>query len=392
VLKALRTAAFFLYNALIVCAVIGVAEFATRAYVYETRGRGKEQAAIVFDRWSAFRISSNFNRTSVHHDAQGFRRDQDVTVEKPANTARIFLIGGSVAYGAESVYPEVIKPIQINNHETIDYYLEQRLNATRPSKHWEVINASVSGFTLNQDLARILSALLRYKPDAVILLDGVNDLTQIVKGGAHYDSYTMTPFAEEFEELTSPHGPRALGFMLSTWLSRNSAMYRILDDRLQRRANLRGRQDQNHGAVPAGLRLSDLTVDEQEQYRIVESHADAYRHAVQQIHRILSLDGIEDIFLLQPTLRVSKKVLVGAEARLAEYDRAVAGRVEIYAYENLYPAIARQLSEDAPGQGYQFLDLTGVFDGMNVEMFTDYCHLTPAGNQAVAERVIQAVR
>ena len=77
-LKAFRATAFFLYNALIVCALILIAEYATRAYVSETRGRGREQASILFDRWSAFRISPNFNRTGVHHDAQGFRRDQDV--------------------------------------------------------------------------------------------------------------------------------------------------------------------------------------------------------------------------------------------------------------------------------------------------------------------------
>ncbi len=388
--RALKTAAFVVYTLLAVCVVIGIAEYATRAYVSATRGRGREQASILFDRWSAFRISPNFDRTGVHHNAQGFRRDQDVAVEKPANTERIFLIGGSVAYGAESVYPEIAKPVQVGNHETIDYYLEQRLNAARPEKHWEVINAAVSGFTLNEDLARILAVLLHYRPDAVILLDGVNDLSQLIKGGPHYDPYAAAPLGEEFDDLTNPHGARALGFMLSTWLSRNSVMFRILDDRARRRANLHYRQDRDHGPVPAGLRLSDLTAEERERYRIIEDQIDVYRHMVRQIHRILSLDGIEDIFLLQPTLRVSKKALMGPEPRLAEYDRRVAGRVEMYAYENLYPVIAKQLSTD--DAGYTFVDLTGVFDGMNVQTFTDYCHLTPAGNQAIAERVFQAIK
>ncbi len=384
----LRTAGFILYNVAIVCAIIAIAEFATRAYVSRTRGRGRQQASILFDRWSAFHISPNFDRNGVHHSAQGFRRDGEIALNKPANTARIFVIGGSVAYGAETVYPEIEKAVAIGNHQTIDYYLEQRLNASRPSKHWEVINAAVSGFTLNQDLARILSTLLPYHPDAVILLDGVNDLSQITRSGPHYDAYAMVPLGEEFEDLTDPHGAHALGFMLSTWLTRNSVMYRILDDRLMRRKNARYRQDRNHGAVPKGLRLSDLTTDEQARYRVIESNLEEYRHTVRQIHRILSLDGIEDIFLLQPTLRLSKKPLVGPEARLAEYDRAIAGRVEMYSYENLYPAIARQLS----GDEYSFVDLTGVFDGIDVQTFTDYCHLTPAGNQAIAERVIQAIK
>ena len=35
----------------------------------------------------------------VTHNAQGFRRTEDVSATKPSGTYRVFLMGGSTAYG-----------------------------------------------------------------------------------------------------------------------------------------------------------------------------------------------------------------------------------------------------------------------------------------------------
>lgn len=169
---------------------------------------------------------------------------------------------------------------------------------------------------------------------------------------------------------------------------RNSVIFRALHDRGARRAQLETRRRRIVvGPAPANLQFSSLAPDEQIRYQAVASQVDYYRRAVRRIHRILAIDGIQDLFLLQPTLRLTRKTLIDREPRLAEYDRAVAGRVEIYAYETLYPLIAQQLTQDAQAEGYQFLDLTPVFDSMNVQTFTDYCHLTPVGNQAAADAI-----
>lgn len=389
---ALKAAAFVLYNVVIVGLIFAVAEYSTRWYVSAKRGRGREQAEEIIDRWSAFRTSPNFDRIGVHHNPQGFRRDTSVSLEKPPGTRRIFLLGGSVAYGAETIYPEIDARWKISNHETIDYYLEQRLNATRPGTHWEVINAAVSGFQLHEDLARILSVLLRYKPDAVILLDGVNDLSQLIRSGPDYDPYAQTALAEQFNDLTDPHGLPSLATMLSTWLVRNSVLFRVLHDRAEHRAHRLYRRERIAGPVAPGLSLADLSPADQQRYRTIAAQADSYRHAVRQIHRILALDGIDDFFVLQPTLRLTRKPLTDVESRLADYDRSVAGKLELYTYESLYPAIAAQLTDDSRVEGYRFLNLIDVFDSESDQTFTDYCHLTPAGNRIIAEAIFEKLR
>jgi len=389
---ALKAAAFVLYNVAIVCVIFAVAEYSARWYVSAKRGRGREQAEEVIDRWSAFRTTPNFDRAGVHHNGQGFRRDTDVSLEKPPGTTRIFLLGASVAYGAETIYPEIDAQWKINNHETIDYYLEQRLNLANPSTHWEVINAAVSGFQLHEDLARILSVLLRYKPDAVILLDGVNDLSQIIRSGPNFDPYTQTALAEQFNDLTDPHGLPALETMLSTWLVRNSVLFRAVHDRAEHRAHLQYRRGRIAGPIAPGLKLSDLSQADQQRYQEIAAQAGYYRRAVRLIHHALAVDGVNDLFLLQPTLRLSRKPLTEVETRLADYDREVAGKLELYAYETLYPAIASQLTEDSRVEGYRFQNLIDVFDDTSAQTFTDYCHLTAAGDRAIADAVFERLQ
>ncbi len=382
--KPLRTAALIVTNVLIVCAAAGLAEYSTRWFLYARRGESREQAELVFDRWAAFRSTPNYAKSGVHHNAQGFRRETNVSVEKPDGTVRIFLMGGSAAYGAESVYPEVAGSTPISDHETIDYFLEQRLNREDPSHRWEVINAAVKGFLLHEDLARLVSVVLGFHPDAVIFMDGVNDMTQIVKAGADYDPYSLTPLQEQFDDLTNPRGFRSLRVMAETWLARNSALYRVLRDRAGRR-NFRKTREERVRA-----NRQEMTAEERHQFDVIWSHRDYYRHKVRQIHRVLSLDGIVDVFALQPTIRLTKKRFTGNEPQIAEFDRAVAGPLELSVYRALYPEIAKQLREDT--EGYRFVDLTNAFDSIDVQTFTDDCHLTPAANRIVADRLFDAIK
>src|SRR5262249_543133 len=148
-----------------------------------------------------------------------------------------------------------------------DYFLEQKLNAAFRGKHWEVINAAVKGYRLHQDLARIQSLLLHYQPDGIVLIDGVNDMSGLLEAKGRYDPYAETPLGEEFEDLTNPNSFRSLRVMLSTWLSRNSVMYRILRDRAIRKTRAENRDGRSRAEpVPSQF---ELTPSEQMQFQAV---------------------------------------------------------------------------------------------------------------------------
>ena len=93
-------------------------------------------------------------------------------------------LGGSVTYGGESLYPEIESRAAPRNDETIDYYLERRLNREFPSKRWEVINAGVGNYNTAMEVceevtvethgfeARVLQHELDHL-DGILILDRV---------------------------------------------------------------------------------------------------------------------------------------------------------------------------------------------------------------------------
>lgn len=340
------------------------------------------------DPWTAWWNNPAFSRLDVHHDAQGFRRDTDVSLEKPSNTIRIFFLGGSAAYGCEGLYTE-IEPryTRLYNNQTIDYYLERKLNATFGSKHWEVINAAVLEFRLHQDLAELLSRLLRYRPDYVILMDGHNDVSALTAAGPHYDPYSHTPHLDEFNELANPQSFASLGAAGDAWLHNNSVIFRIMEDHLSLRlAGARRQTAARKQIVHSPVQFSDLTPEEKMQYQEGARQLETYHQTVLQIQSIAELQGIKVIFALQPELILSHKPLTDSERRLAAYHRNVSGNYVTYAYEQYEPEIERRLAAD---KRLSFVSLLDVFDGYKGQMFTDYCHLTPAGDSRIADRIFE---
>lgn len=154
---------------------------------------------------------SNFWRINE----QGFRDDNPVPLAKPKNEIRIFLLGGSTAFGQWSE----------NNQATLAHFLEARLNervaqqkrspgkyrpATLPyfkseldkvmtlplrmrEGEYRVINAAVPGYASGNTLAQLALQVLPYKPDAIVILDGYTDLML-----PSNQSQTDIPHTEEF--------------------------------------------------------------------------------------------------------------------------------------------------------------------------------------------------
>src|ERR1700735_514478 len=238
---ALRGALLVAYNVAFVCAAFAVAEYTARKVASGQLGSPGRHTELILDRWTAFRNNPGYLSGGVQLDQAGFRRDRGVSIEKPADTVRIFFLGGSVAYGGETLYPEIDDHWKIDNRQTIDHYLETRLNSTFPSKRWEVINASVKGYLLNQDLALFLSAVQRYQPDYLILFDGVNDIFAMLRTPEDEDAYSAAGLGEEFNTLTRPDA-LSLRMMTTTWLADNSALYRSIRESMAQRNRIRARR------------------------------------------------------------------------------------------------------------------------------------------------------
>jgi lysophospholipase L1-like esterase len=129
---------------------------------------------------------------------QGFRDRDPVPLAKPSNEVRVFLLGGSTAFG----YGNFSNEATIS--EQLEARLQQRLQQQKSSPqfyrpnvlpeeekelkkalakplkiksgNYRVINAAVPGYASGNQLAQLALQILRYKPDLVIILDGYSDL------------------------------------------------------------------------------------------------------------------------------------------------------------------------------------------------------------------------
>jgi len=92
-------------------------------------------------------------------NAQGFRGSHDVSIDNPNNAVRILILGDSCSFLGRKLYAD---------------YLQEKLSRNYPGVLFEIINASVPGYTSFQG-EKILPRLLAYKPQYACIYFGWND-------------------------------------------------------------------------------------------------------------------------------------------------------------------------------------------------------------------------
>jgi hypothetical protein len=173
------------------------------------------------------------------------------------------------------------------------------------------------------------------------------------------------------------------------WILANSALFRLAENRIPGTIrNPWSRTFAAQEAVPNPVKLADLTAAEQEGAAAALSKTGVFTRTARQIYRIANLDGVTPIFLLQPILILSHKPFTPSERQMVDYDRTSGGRLYSYLFPEAYTKMSREMAEAAHHDGFQFIDLSDVFDRTFEETFSDFAHLTPAGNEAIAQRLL----
>jgi lysophospholipase L1-like esterase len=99
----------------------------------------------------------------------GFRGD-DLTIPKPANEFRVFMVGGSTT---ECVY--------LDDSNAITRVLQNELNKQPPNNLTvKVYNAGKSGDATDDHVSMIVHRIVQLQPDLIIVFAGINDLTRSI--------------------------------------------------------------------------------------------------------------------------------------------------------------------------------------------------------------------
>lgn len=372
-------------TAVLLVAVLSVLLFEGLSYLYLRLYEGYDGVHLMnyeFDDYKIIRPTPNYvNSKGIYHNAQGFRERLDTPRQKEPGVMRIFLMGGSTGYGLGSLsasgqgkYPV------ITNDETIDYYLEEYLRSKFPGQRIEVINAAITSHYSHHHLIYLNQTILKYDPDMVLFLDGFND---------YY------PYAENFDQFADyAYAERAHLFMMEPtieawakysgwWLFRKSHFIHLAAKTVR----------------PVVMYLSRLggtgRVRIDVDAALVHLQENARRNFLKMVERnglILRHEGVMAVFALQPEIsfKQSKKLSPLEEQIFKEMETE--WQVNFVQFKNeARPIVTRLVEEAAKKTGASFVDLTNVYGGVEGDVYTDYCHLTPLGNRKLAESLAEAI-
>jgi lysophospholipase L1-like esterase len=269
-----------------------------------------------------------------------FRYARELETPKPAGVCRIFLLGGSTAFGSGAS----------SNDTTIGGYLEKYLNERSDQYGWrfEVITAASSGWATTNERILIENRLVELEPDVVLEVSGHNDAfwglnrhnTQWFRG--FQDLYFMALLNAVLKYKFDAAFPKELG-----------------------------------GEREPGISVPRM--------------CGRLRRNIELAHAALEPVGADYCFALQPITSCSKKRLTGREQRMASRPGNFPMPVDQAEFADCFAQFRSTLAEVKRPQRphYHFFDLTPIFDDCDAatDIFIDRCHFGDRGHDLIARRL-----
>lgn len=271
---------------------------------------------------------------NVQINALGCRSNREIRLPKPPGVVRLFLTGGSVAYGAGA-------PDQAR---TIGGYLEARLNeqlAPGTMRVYEVFTLANPGWASTHERLMTINRILDWEPDLVLAFSGFNDVHY--GQGGHNILWFRIPQEELYWNIIHQVFVLSKQAPLPPLVSSASGPVepRLVAQRLLRNASLTAYALKQKGDIPLA-------------------------------------------FCLQPNLACTQKPLTPREQnrrRNTDYIRAC--------FAEIHQALA-----GVDQTNFHLIDLRNIFDQQSVaeDIFLDNCHFGDRGNALIAEGLYRQIQ
>jgi lysophospholipase L1-like esterase len=342
---------------------------------------------------------------------QGFRDRDPIPLVKPQNEVRIFLLGGSTAfgYGASS------------NKTTISEYLEQRLqqriqqqqaspqlyqseilpkkpdispdpkkeqqekpkSITKPTQikpgQYRVINAAVPGYASGNELAQLALEVLKYKPDLIVILNGYEDLMLPSKEEA-----TQVPPIKNFLDNPATEIVAYLNQFLEP-IENRSYLAKIAQNSWLEQVKNSKQADFLLNEETSKL-VKHLPSNQEE----LQKRVDRYVAHQKQIVNLSTAALVPVVVAVQPEITGRNP------SQLTDPEGAIAtdlGRTYIQQMRDDYPVLIEGIQKLAKTFPYNLkvVDLYQLSDQYPSPSFIDPIHLSETANQKVAEQLYYAI-
>jgi len=331
---------------------------------------------------------------------QGWRDRDAISIAKPKNEIRIFILGSSTAFGYGNT----------GNEATISEHLENRLAKrlvqqqaspnlyksdllpldaterkkylTKPAKiksgKYRVINAAVPGYASGNELAQLALKILKYKPDLIIVLNGYEDLmlpssetaTQVIK-------------LEQAEELQD--GLASYISQVIKPLENKSYLAKLAQNKWLNPQEEEQKTDFILNEETAKL-VQHLPADEAE----LQARVARYIEHQKQLLNLSAAVRVPLVVAIQPEITGrNPSQLTDNEGQIA----TELGRTYIKKVRAQYPVLiqASQKLAKAFPSNMKAVDLYKLTDQYPSPSFIDAIHLNKAANEKAAEQLYYAI-
>jgi hypothetical protein len=330
----------------------------------------------------------------------GFVSSSPVSMKKDSGVLRIVLFGGSAGFGNGQLEPyKYVKEYSGDIYcfgASISGQLQSILSEKYPNRKVEVINGCAPQRMIHQSINYYLETLSYFDPDVVISLDGMNDLTTIngispyLKARLTFESYMQIHFLTE--KLKETHYSQIVKLFyffrlmkLKEGVKKDSR--RFFSDYFS--------YDYDNVSKADYLAIKNNLIKNSEQFtRIIQNF-----NALCQANHSRFIFGFQPILYragqnkkLSPAEFVMRKHIspVNVRFQFPDLDAAKAKSIETLLSIGLKYFIDDYLSGEiqslADKNGFVYVDFNQEISGLSsgIEIFTDYCHMTPEGNKQVA--------
>lgn len=365
----------------------------------------KNQGNLVMQRSSTagYEFASPQKSEFFYINEQGLRDNDPVPVAKPKNEIRIFVLGGSTAFGQ----------LNPNNNSTIAHQLEarlqQRVNQQKsspstyrpdvfpffvPSRqklmklppkiregNYRVINAAVPGYTSGNQLSQLALKILPYQPDLIVVLDGYGDLML-----PSNQSQSDVPHIDEFLADAKGHFKNSLNFSADEWIN-NIGLVRTYHSFTNPSKNVRPVVDTSLPINTDAKPLKHYLPDNKDELKL---RVDRYRENHKRLIQLSAKMGIPVVLAVQP--EITSRPL----EKLSPDEKAVRDRLsqeyieEMPAAYQEFVKATQQLGKAYP-KNVKVLNFYQSNSNFPTPMFTDTVHLTEKSNTVLAETLYHAI-
>lgn len=347
---------------------------------------------------TGFKLVGNQKNDAVQINAQGFRSGDAVNLTKPKNEVRIFVLGGSSAFGQfnssnQSTFATLLEArlnqqVQEQKSNTkkfrpdvLPYYADELEKALKlPPKirdgQYRVINAAVPGYTSGNTLTQVASQILAYQPDVLVVMNGYGDLLLPSSQEAASIEVTDRLLSDASGHFIASLSQGMGDFFSSLYLVK-SVQYWLLKPQSSIEQLVDPLSSSTQG-------LGDRLATKPEELNL---RVDRYGKYLLQLARLSGASKASLVVALQPEV-TQRESLTTKEKQLVDrlgsnyQQRVQAG------YQQLQKTV-EQVNKQVPG-----LTTAKLQDALNQvqgDAFQDPIHLTDSANQAIADRLYDTI-